>query len=421
MSSLRSSHLEVLVQGQWQTVSVSLDETALTNPLLPMENEKRVVRVVKQDGAGLGISIQGGADGTTSRPIVIRSFRTCRPPSAGSSSSADVILAVNGESLINAKHDEAVRALKKAGQVVDLHVQYCRDLLGKRDNLLQKLTWDDDDQFFDPRLKAFSLKLAFVTRTSLDHEDIENRTFEIRSHSSHHVLTLRCASAAEADVWFENSPQIRKMGWMAEQDVRNGILAWKPIFAALTTNDLLFYESVPALKQEWAMPIVTRPLIATRVVQTTARTFPVIAGLSDVISFTLRTGTQDGIRAHLLRVETHRELSSWVKFIIHCTYDACTETGQVSAPCLWQDQECELVIDLEKGISLINRASGELLWEHPFDAIRVSGDDNQRFLWIDFGLPGGEQEIDLLGSPKAVVFILHSFLATKVNELGLYA
>jgi C-terminal processing protease CtpA/Prc len=32
----------------------------------------------------------------------------------------DVILAVNGESLANAKHDEAVRALKRAGQVVDL-------------------------------------------------------------------------------------------------------------------------------------------------------------------------------------------------------------------------------------------------------------------------------------------------------------
>lgn len=80
------------------------------------------------------------------------------------------------------------------------------------------------------------------------------------------------------------------------------------MFAALTTNDLLFYESVPALKQEWAMPTITRPLIATRVVQTTARTFPIISGLSDVISFTLRIGTQEGIRTHMLRVETHREL-----------------------------------------------------------------------------------------------------------------
>lgn len=32
----------------------------------------------------------------------------------------DCILAVNGESLINVRHDEAVRALKKAGKVVNL-------------------------------------------------------------------------------------------------------------------------------------------------------------------------------------------------------------------------------------------------------------------------------------------------------------
>lgn len=35
----------------------------------------------------------------------------------------DAIVAVNGESLADATHDEAVRALKKAGRVVDLHGQ----------------------------------------------------------------------------------------------------------------------------------------------------------------------------------------------------------------------------------------------------------------------------------------------------------
>ena len=65
--------------------------------------------------------------------------------------------------------------------------------------------------------------------------------------------------------------------------------------------------------------------------------------------------------------------------------------------------------------------SGDLLWQHPFSSIRATGDDGQKFLWIDFGPPNGEQEVDLLGSPKPVVFILHTFLATKVFQLGLYA
>lgn len=39
-------------------------------------------------------------------------------------------------------------------------------------------------------------------RSSLIHEDIENRTFEIRSHSAHHCLTLRACNSMEADSWF---------------------------------------------------------------------------------------------------------------------------------------------------------------------------------------------------------------------------
>lgn len=72
----------MLAGGQWHKVAVALDETAITlglldaddgfdnNVSIPMESEKRLVRVVKQEGTGLGISIQGGAD--NSRPIVIR-------------------------------------------------------------------------------------------------------------------------------------------------------------------------------------------------------------------------------------------------------------------------------------------------------------------------------------------------------------
>jgi len=213
MGTLRTSQLDVLVNGQWNRVAAALDETALTlglldiddgfenNSQIPMETEKRLVRVVKQDGTGLGISIQGGAD--NSRPIVIsKIFQGMSAALTGQLFVGDVILAVNGESLINAKHDEAVRALKRSGQVVDLQVQLRRDLLNKKENILQKLTWDDDEHtYYDSRMRSFTLKLAFVTRTSLEHEDIENRTFEIRSHSAHHCLTLRCINSVEADTW----------------------------------------------------------------------------------------------------------------------------------------------------------------------------------------------------------------------------
>lgn len=54
-------------------------------------------------------------------------------------------------------------------------------------------------------------------------------------------------------------------------------------------------------------------------------------GLSDVISLRIRTGTQNGVRTHTLRVETHADLAQWVRAIVLGTYEACSETSQVSS------------------------------------------------------------------------------------------
>jgi hypothetical protein len=94
VSSLRSSQLEVLVDHcEWHRVNVTLEETALVlSPLgdgfvvpdlmsgqpgadstaagAAWNAEKRFVRIIKNEGQGLGISIQGGAE--SARPIVIR-------------------------------------------------------------------------------------------------------------------------------------------------------------------------------------------------------------------------------------------------------------------------------------------------------------------------------------------------------------
>lgn len=75
----------------------------------------------------------------------------------------DAILSVNGESLLNAKHDEAVKALKRAGKVVDLQVCYAKDNYNP-DNFLEWLDWDDELPPQSSQLRRFNLKLAFVTR-----------------------------------------------------------------------------------------------------------------------------------------------------------------------------------------------------------------------------------------------------------------
>ncbi|XP_037953472.1 beta-1-syntrophin-like [Teleopsis dalmanni] len=88
-------------------------------------NQKRHVRIIKSDNNGLGISIKGGRENRM--PILIsKIFRGMAADQAKGLYVGDAILTVNGEELREATHDEAVRALKRAGRVVDLEASVHR-------------------------------------------------------------------------------------------------------------------------------------------------------------------------------------------------------------------------------------------------------------------------------------------------------
>lgn len=140
------------MRGQWYRVfvsleddylSISLDEScenvltgnggplngninnnnidSLNDPDVPdsVANQKRIVRVVKSDNNGLGISIKGGKE--NKMPILIsKIFKGMAADATEQLYVGDAILAVNGEDLREATHDEAVKALKRAGKVVEL-------------------------------------------------------------------------------------------------------------------------------------------------------------------------------------------------------------------------------------------------------------------------------------------------------------
>ena len=149
----RSGLLETQVRGQWYRVfvvleeeylSISLDETyenstalngtlnnnnntldSTTGTLESAEvpesvaNQKRVVRVIKSDNNGLGISIKGGKE--NKMPILIsKIFKGMAADQTEQLYVGDAILSVNGEDLRDATHDEAVKALKRAGKIVQL-------------------------------------------------------------------------------------------------------------------------------------------------------------------------------------------------------------------------------------------------------------------------------------------------------------
>lgn len=85
--------------------------------------KKRVVRVIKEEQNGLGISIKGGKE--NKMPILIsKIFKGMAADKTEKLYVGDAIMSVNGEDLREATHDDAVKALKKAGKVVELEGIY---------------------------------------------------------------------------------------------------------------------------------------------------------------------------------------------------------------------------------------------------------------------------------------------------------
>ena len=91
-----------------------------------MNQNRRLVRVVKTETSGLGISIKGGKE--NKMPILIsKIFKGMSADLTGQLYVGDAVLTVNGIDVRDVTHDEAVQILKKAGKCVDLEVRYLKE------------------------------------------------------------------------------------------------------------------------------------------------------------------------------------------------------------------------------------------------------------------------------------------------------
>ncbi|MEQ2168491.1 hypothetical protein GOODEAATRI_014984, partial [Goodea atripinnis] len=140
--------------------------------------------------------------------------------------------------------------------------------------------------------------------------------------------------------------------------LEGGRQQFRPVVMALTEKDILLFESVPWSRESWSMPLLTHPLLATRlfigcskcilIVQNfkllMAKYFPlpylsrlVHSGSargspshsSDLV-FATRTGTGRGIESHIFRVETHWDLSTWTRALVQGVHAAAEIIKEVS-------------------------------------------------------------------------------------------
>ncbi|KAG9272093.1 beta-2-syntrophin [Astyanax mexicanus] len=423
----------------------------------------RKVRVVKQESGGLGISIKGGRENRM--PILISKIF---PGLAADQSRAlrvgDAILSVNGSDLREATHDQAVQALKKAGKEVTLEVRYIREVspLFKKPSMLAELPWDGpwspSSNFTNneesPKhssgkdRKVIPLKMSFICR-NLTMPDLENRLLELHSPDGQHTVVLRCKDGPTAHSWFtaihtniaallpqtlthvngylssssaSTHTQLKHIGWLSEQvPLDGGRLQYRPVIMAITEKDILLFDSVPWTREAWSTPLLTHPLLATRLVQSgSSRSSPSLG--ADLV-FSTRSGTSRGVESHVFRVETHWDLSSWTRALVQGAHTAAEIIKEVSIGCVLNRQDVRLVLHYDHGFTVLRdhgeSAGGSLLFHYPFEKLKMSADDGIRNLYLDFGGPEGELVFDLHSSPKPVVFVLHSFLSAKLTRMGL--
>jgi hypothetical protein len=468
-NSGRSGQLEIYLRETWIKVNVRLNDDSLCispdEPALDsmpgqdsliasyptpdentpdsVSNQKRYVKVIKEDVGGLGISIKGGKE--NNMPILIsKIFKGLAADKTNALYVGDAILSVNNEDLRNATHDEAVRALKKAGKEVDLVVKYLKEITPyfKKNSQLEGVGWALDGRrpIAKPApsgdLKTIPLAYSILTR---DTADTEGLGFELHAPDSRYQCYFRCKDAGTANSWFsaihgnllavmeqcmrdvntnmDREFQVKLMGWMHENIVDpSGNQTWKPVFAAIVEHDWNLYSAVPSSKEEWDNPLVNHRLICTRLVHSGA---PNPERKVNFYTFTTRTGTRHGIEGHVMRLETQRDSALWTRHVVDGAHLSAESKETVHVNVVWRGAPCVLTVHFENGFYLYDQNSSQQIWQYPFERLRYSSDDGQRRLILDFGGQDGEQDIDVQTNPKPLVFIVHTFLSAKVTRMGL--
>ncbi|XP_075262683.1 beta-1-syntrophin-like isoform X1 [Convolutriloba macropyga] len=491
----RAGQLEIFLREQWIKVEVRLNEESLTvqaeveqppggggvdsnvpggpsdnlvasyptpdeNTPDAVSNQKRYVKVVKEEVGGLGISIKGGKE--NNMPILIsKIFKGLAADKTNALYVGDAILSVNNEDLRNATHDEAVRALKRAGKEVELVVRYLKEITPyfKKNFQLDGVGWQLDNRrpISKPApsgdIKMVPLAWAILGRPSPEFfggaENLDgfgnSCMFELKAPDERFSVIFRCRDTQQANAWFNaihgnllsvneqcareanmmlaNSDfqkQVKLMGWLHENvvDQVSGSQSWRLVFGAILDHDWNLYRSPPTTPEEWAKPLTEHRLICTRLVHSGA---PNAERKTPFYTFTTRTGTRHGVEGHVMRVETQQDSSMWTRGIVEGAHVSAQTLETVHINVVWRGTACVLTVHFENGFFLDEQASSQQLWQYPFERLRFSSDDAQRRLILDFGGQDGEHDIDVQTNPKPLVFIIHTFLSAKVTRLGLMA
>jgi len=97
---------------------------------------------------------------------------------------------------------------------------------------------------------------------------------------------------------------------------------WQSVFGVVTSKELRLYEVAPWSPDAWSAPLFVCSLLSTRLMSSSRN--------SDLITFSIRCGTEDGIITHQLKVDTQRDLASWARAIIQGCHTSVVNRREIN-------------------------------------------------------------------------------------------
>jgi len=97
---------------------------------------------------------------------------------------------------------------------------------------------------------------------------------------------------------------------------------WQSVFGVVTSKELRLYEVAPWSPDAWSAPLFVCSLLSTRLMNSSRN--------SELITFSLRCGTEEGIVTHRFKVDTQRDLASWARALIQGCHNSVAIRREVN-------------------------------------------------------------------------------------------
>ncbi|CAH1773635.1 unnamed protein product, partial [Owenia fusiformis] len=415
----------------------------------------RVVMIPREKNGGLGVSVKGGAEHNL--PILIsRIFKDQAADKTGKLYVGDAILKVNGVDMDGCTHDDAVAALKKAGDEVTLSVRYFRPASlflsrNRRNTRTGSVTsptsasGDESDTgtLTKPKLEkqwsdilCVPLLFAYITRYHPGTDKIRHNAFEVVGMDGGSSGTIHCDNTITYLEWMRcithninmlnnhsitmsnklllPAEQISHMCWTCERLMATHHWHnWKPQFLALKGSDIYLFDSPPSSTRDW-----TR---CERIYKIYDCMFRILkdSELQDERQhcFSIQHGSGE---THYLCSESRQELLKLEKEWFRTNYMAVLHQRSKTFGCSWRGRISGLTLDMNMGFSLYDSETKSYMWNYKFSQLKGSSDDDKTKLKLHF-LNEHTKQIDSreveCSNLKTLLYSMHSFLSAKLASV----